>query len=239
MDLSLIISIAGNIILFLLLLFFVVFYFTTFCVKPNICPNSSSNNQTQQTQQICTDSSCSYVIKTLDGRYLSSSFSGNNLSVVASDKYNGETVQFIGSQNGYQIKMNVPSDPEGSYFFSLTPETIKRGILSLTKNQNDRGTVFNLIPYIFSFDANSTGSNLYQIGTPVSNTLLGEGTSTCVLNTQSKGIARTERVNQCSSVQCASKSVPIIDGFNFYVNAPNGLNSKSLFLILPAQSLPK
>lgn len=236
MDLSLIISIAGNIILFLLLLFFVVFYFTTFCIKPNICPNSSSNNQTQQTQQICTDSSCSYVIKTLDGRYLSSSFSDNNLSVVASDKYSGETVQFIGSQNGYQIRMNVPSDPEGSYFFSLIPETLKRGILSLTKNQNDRGTVFNLIPYIFSFDANSTGSNLYQIGTPVSNTLLGEGTSTCVSNkiisAQSKGSAI-----QCGSVQCGS--VPIIDGFNFYVNAPNGLNSKSLFLILPAQSLPK
>jgi hypothetical protein len=224
MDLSLLISIAGNIILFLLLVFFVVFYFTTFCVKPNICP--SGQPQPQQPQQICTDPSCNYVIKTLDGKYLSSYFSGSKLSVVASDKYSGETVQFISSQNGlYQIKMNIPSDPMGIYLFNVIPETITRGTLSLTKNQNDRGTIFNLIPYVFSFQNNSTGSNLYQIGTPISNTLLGEGTSTC--NTNNTLVTPTK------------KGVPIIDGFNFYVNAPNGLSSKSLFLILPSRSLPK
>lgn len=215
MDLSLIISVIGNILLFLLLLLFVVLYFTTYASTPNSCQNITPTPP-PAIPTICTDSSCNYIIKTVDGLYLTSCFSCNqngNLSVVASEKYNGDTVQFIGAANGsFQIQMNVAMDPSGVYFFNLVPETITKGVLKLTRNQNDRGTVFNLIPYLFSYSNNTSGNNLYQIGTPISNTLLGEDDTTCNVK----------------------EGIPITDGFNFYVNTPNGLNSRSLFLIIPS-----
>ena len=224
MDLSLIISIVGNILLFLLLVLFVILYFTTYANTPYTCPVNPSP-QNPIVPSICTDASCNYIIKTLDGKFLTSCFScsssstAGQLSVVASDKFNGDTVKFINVSNtgNFQIQMNIANDPSNTYYFNLTPETITKGVLKLTTNPNERGTVFNLIPYLFSYSSNANGSNIYQIGTPLSNTLLGEaGESNCKNTNEGKG------------------TVPIVDGFNFYVNTPNGLNSKSLFLIIPS-----
>jgi hypothetical protein len=212
MNVSLIISVVGNIFLFLLLLLFLVLYFTTYpkgsqntpCPAPTPAPPTT----------ICTDASCNYIIKTIDGKYLNSCLNCNynaDYSVVASNQYSGDTVQFIGSGNSFQVKMNIATDPSGVYFFKMIPQSLTQSVLKLTQNPNDKGTMFNLVPYVFSF-SNNMGSNLYQIGNPLSNTLLGVDQPSCL----------------------TKEGLPIIDGYNFYINAPNGLNQNSLFLILPS-----
>ena len=209
MDLSLIFSLMGNIFLFLLLILFVILYFTTFG-KSTSCPFVPTPTPPVVPSVCINDSSCNYIIKTIDGKYVVSSRDANNLNVVASDTYNGDTVTFTGSGSNIQIEMQVASDLSNSYYFNLVPQTIKKSIVRLTTNQTDNGTTFNLIPYMFSFN-NPYGTNLYQIGTPVSNSLLGVDTN-----------------------PCGSRDIPITDGFNFFINAPNGLNSKSMFVFIPA-----
>lgn len=217
MDWPLIISVIANVLLFLLLILFLVLYFTSYSTCPGkscpVNPINPSNNQT-----LCTDPSCNfYTIKTIDGKYLISCFNCNyglDSSVVASDSYNGDTITLIPVQNGYQMKMNVATNLSTNYFLTMAPENITKSVLKLTTNQNEKGTIFNIIPYTFNFQNNSNGSNIYQIGTPVSGTLLGESNETCL----------------------TPQGVPIVDGFNFFVNAPNGQSSKSLFLFLPAMN---
>jgi hypothetical protein len=132
--------------------------------------------------------------------------------VVAADNQNGDTVLFQPRGSGYQIVMIPSSSPNVIMYFTMVPQSLTQSVLKLTTNPN-AATVFSLIPYVFSFEGNNSGSNLYQIGTTSTNTLLGE-----------------------ASPSCATKDgLPIVDGFNFYVNAPNGMSSKSLFFILPYQ----
>lgn len=211
MDLSLIFSVIGNILLFLLLILFVILYFTTFAKNSTCCPSTPTPAASPVVPSIClNDPSCNYIIKTIDGKYVVSSRDANNINVVTSDTYNGDTVRFVGSGSNIQIVMSVASDLTNVYFFNLVPQLINKSIVRLTTNQQDKGTIYNLIPYMFSFN-NPSGTNLYQIGTPISNSLLG-----------------------VDSNLCGTREIPITDGFNFFINAPNGLNSKSMFLFIPA-----
>lgn len=214
MNISLIISVIGNILLFLLLLLFILLYFT---YQPKVCPTQCKNNQPSNQTTATLDTSIKYTLKTVSGQYIQTTMMNNQPSnIIASDTWNGDTIQFIPTgSNQYNISINVAamdvSDSNTGLFLTMTPLNLSTNVMKITTNQNQKGTTFDLVPYLYSF-TNSNGSNIYQIGSQLSGTLLGLQNPSCL---------NKEGLN-------------IVDGFNFYVNAPRGMSDRSLFLLLPA-----
>ena len=215
MNISLIVSVIGNILLFLLLLLFILLYFT---YQSKTCP-AQCNNTVNPSQNGMPNTSLKYTLKTLSGQYVQSNLiDTNNLSIVASDHWNGDTIQFIPTgTNQYNIAMQIASvdvSNASTIYLTMSPLNLSTNILKATQIQNDKGAVFDIVPYLNTF-GNAYGSNIYQIGSQLSGTLLGLQNPSC-LN---------------------KNGLNVIDGFNFYVNMPRGMSDRSLFLLLPASCL--
>lgn len=156
-----------------------------------------------------------YILKTLSGKYVQSCsgclptpVSCADLGMIASENWNGDTIELINYGNMYQMKLNS-KQTKGNYYLTMTRTESEFFNLCLTTNSNQRSTMFEIFPYISS---NNNGSNLYQIGTPTTGTLLGEDEPSCLVK----------------------NGVAIQSGYNMSVNAPRGMDERSFFLLLPA-----
>ena len=213
---SLITSVTINFILALLLIILILFYVTntktTTIVQSQsqVCPyidNTSRNNPPFQTQR-------PYVLKTLSGLYVQSCFeclptpvSCFHQGIVASEEWNGDTIELVSSGNMYLMKLNSKNNPTGTYYLNMV-RVNENYILCMTQNSSQPTAMFQIISYI---NTTQGSSNLYQIGTPISGKLIGESQPSCLV----------------------SQGVSIEDGYNMSVNAPNGMDEKSFFLLLP------
>ena len=159
----------------------------------------------------------SYSIKTLSGRYVQSCFqclatpvSCFEQGIVASETWNSDTYQFIpiSGTNYYHIKVNVQRDLSGTYFLVMVPSGTKN-TLCLTQTPNQKGAIFDLLVY-----GNNTAGNLYQIASVYYGSLLGESLPSCLV----------------------PQGLVIQDGYNISPNAPNGMNERSFFLLLPSNN---
>jgi hypothetical protein len=221
MNIPLIFSLIGNILLFLLFLFIVILFVTysgSSISTPNICPVPPSYPPPS------IDTTISYSLKTLSGKYVQSCFqclpspvSCFQQGIIAAEQWNGDTINLIPLGNQfYNIQINVQNDPSGVYFLTLVPSG-GRNIVCLTQNSNQRGATFELVSYTNTNQqiTNATlnlpiATSIYQIGT-ITNTFLGEGSPSCL----------------------TAQGVPIEDGYNITPNAPRGMNENSFFLLLP------
>lgn len=209
-------SILINFLLFILLSIFLIVLVTntdTSVQQPQnpVCPvvNPAQTLPPFQTQR-------PYVFKTLSGRFVQSCFgclptpvSCANQGMIASDDWNGDTVELVNAGNMFQIKLNSKLNPKGVYYLNMV-RTNESNILCLTQNPNQQGAMFEIISYVTT---SQMGSNLYQIGTPVSASLIGEADPSCLVQ----------------------NGLIIQDGYNMSVNAPRGMDDRSFFLLLPAK----
>jgi hypothetical protein len=129
--------------------------------------------------------------------------------MIASDNWNGDTVELVNVGNMYQMKLNSKNNPKGTYYLNMV-RSVESFILCLTQNTNQQGTMFEIIPYVTT---NKGASNLYQFGTPTTGTLIGEAEPSCLVQ----------------------NGLIIQDGYNMSVNAPRGMDERSFFLLLPAK----
>lgn len=220
MNTPFIISLITNIILFLLILSMLIYIFSyakSCTTGENVGPKPVApvSPVAPTPNNILTN--FSYAIKTVSGRYVQSCFqclatpvSCFEQGIVASQTWNSDTYQFIPIQatNYYNIKVNVQVDLSGTYFLVMVPSGNKN-TLCLTQNPNQKGAVFELLVY-----ANNTVGNIYQIGSVQYGSLLGESLPSCLV----------------------TQGLVIHDGFNTSPNAPNGMNERSFFLILPSNN---
>jgi hypothetical protein len=215
MNVTLITSLSINILLFILLMILLLVWITD--VKP-VSPSSQN--------QICPinypdpipppfETNRKYILKTLSGHYVQSCFgclptpvSCANQGMIASEDWNGDTIELIDNQGMYNIKLNSKLTPTQTFYLTMV-KVNGSNCLCLTQNQNQLNTMFQIISYISTY---SGGSNLYQIGTPVSGTLIGESDPSCLVQ----------------------QGLSLEDGYNISVNAPRGMEQKSFFLMLPA-----
>jgi hypothetical protein len=218
MGVSLIISVLVNIILGLILLVLIILLITNYnkpiILEPNTSCGSPICPAPIQTPSIST--SAVYTIRTLNGLYLRGCFGCLDAPVaciergiVASPQYNEDKFKFIQNGNYYQIQYVAWEKP--SILPKLYLNMVRKRdeyILCLTENPNQTSAQFEIIPYFSS----KNGVNLYQIGSVVTGSLLGEGDVSCLIK----------------------EGVPITDGFNISLNAPRGMDERSLFFIIPA-----
>jgi hypothetical protein len=207
-------SLTVNIILFILFLILLILYLSYNPIVvaspgiPNICPAppASKNNLPQP--------NVAYTMKTLTGNYVQSCFgclaspvSCFQKGMVASQDWNGDKVELI-PQGGDSYQMIVRrSDISGNqkplYFIMVSSGPTY--LLCLTEIPNQRGTTFEIIPYI-----NNKGENVYQIGILETNSLLGESDRSCLV----------------------SQGISLESGFNITPNAPRGMDARSFFMFL-------
>lgn len=211
----LITSILLNLLLSILLIIFLLVFVTNPTpprTQPQIpvCPvvNPPQTLPPFQTQR-------RYVLKTLSGRFVQGCFgclptpvSCANQGMIASEDWNGDTIELISVGNMYQMKLNSKINPKGIYYLHMV-RSVDSFILCLTQNPNQQGAMFEIIPYVTT---NRSGSNLYQFGTPITGTLIGEADPSCLVQ----------------------NGLIIRDGYNMSVNAPRGMDERSFFLLLPA-----
>jgi hypothetical protein len=216
MNAGLITSVLFNFLLIVLLIIILLVFVT----NPNppqrqgqvpICPANfpSQTLPPFQTQR-------PYILKTLSGKYVQSCsgclptpVSCANKGMIASENWNGDTVELINYGNMYQMKLNSKQPQGNTYYLTMTRTENNSFHLCLTPNSNQQSTMFEIFPYISS---NNNGSNLYQIGTPTTGSLLGEAEPSCLVQ----------------------NGVAIQSGYNMSVNAPRGMDDRSFFLLLPA-----
>jgi hypothetical protein len=129
--------------------------------------------------------------------------------MIASDSWNGDTVELVNFGNMYQMKLKSKTNTKENYYLTMTRTDNNSFHLCITTNANQQGAMFEIFPYVTS---NREASNLYQIGTPTNGTLLGEADPSCLVQ---NGLA-------------------IQSGYNMSVNAPRGMDDRSFFLLLPA-----
>jgi hypothetical protein len=99
-------------------------------------------------------------------------------------------------------------NPTGEYYLNMV-RVNESYTVCLTQNRSQATSIFQIISYSSS---TPNGTNVFQIGTPISGTLIGEGDPSCLIK----------------------EGLPMIDGYNISVNAPKGMDEKSFFLLLPA-----
>ncbi len=219
MNVSLISSIVVNILLLILLLLMMVLYFMkgnggenviinqqpTINPPPPVCPVQPEFN----TGPV-------YVIKTLNGLFLQGCFGCLDSPVaciergiIAAPEFNEDKFKFISLGNNLYNILFVKW--EGSSVLpKLYLNMVKRReeyILCLTENPNQTSAQFQVISY-----SSPNGNTLYQIGSVISGSLLGEGRASCLIK----------------------EGIPIVDGYNLSTNAPMGMDERSLFMIIPA-----
>jgi len=212
-------SLSINIFLFMLFLLMTLLYITkTGPVIQNnqsqVCPIVDGTPRTSPPFMINT----SYLLKTLSGLYIQTCFgclptpvACFNQGIVASKEWNGDTIELIPKDNMYHIKINSKFNPTGKYYLNMV-RVNESYVLCLTQNENQPTAMFQILTYISS---NRQGTNLFQIGTPITGSLIGEGNVSCLVK----------------------EGIPIVDGYNISVNAPKGMDEKSFFLMLPAASI--
>lgn len=216
-------SLSANIILFIILL--IIFILLIITLSSNRCPK-----QPIQPKPICPYIDTTprgqlpflpqkpYVLKTLSGLFVQSCFeclptpvSCFNQGIIATKEWNGDSVSLIPIQNNnkmYNIKLNSKSNPTQTYYLHMVRLQNESYILCLTQNPNQPSAIFEIITYMSSIQG---GSHIYQIGSAISGTLIGESNPTCLIK----------------------EGVPIEDGYNLSVNAPKGMDERSFFLMLP------
>jgi hypothetical protein len=128
--------------------------------------------------------------------------------MIASDEWNGDTIELVSVGNMYQMKLNSKLNPKGTYYLNMVRSN-ESFILCLTQNPNQQSAMFEVISYV---NSSKSGSNLYQIGTPTTASLIGEADPSCLVQ----------------------NGLMIKDGYNMSVNAPRGMNDRSFFLLLPS-----
>jgi hypothetical protein len=213
-------SILLNIILVILVLILFILYI-----------NKNSSNKDNLVIQPCNAPVCPapeirpkistegvYTIRTLNGLYLKGCFGCLDAPVaciekgiVASPVYVEDKFKFIPAQNNFYQIQYIKWE-QGSILPKLYLNMVRKKEqyqLCLTENPNQTSALFEVLPY---FSENQNGVNLYQIGSVVSGSLIGEGEFSCLIK----------------------EGIPIVDGYNLSPNAPNGLDDRSLFFILPA-----
>jgi hypothetical protein len=127
---------------------------------------------------------------------------------VASKEWNGDTIELITQGAMYHIKLHSKMNPTGEYYLNMV-RVNESYTVCLTQNRSQATSIFQIISYSSS---TPNGTNVFQIGTPISGTLIGEGDPSCLIK----------------------EGLPMIDGYNISVNAPKGMDEKSFFLLLPA-----
>jgi hypothetical protein len=222
MELSLIISIIVNIILGLLLLVVLTLLITrnnTIIIPPTpsncggpVCPIP----QPEYKIQISTDAV--YTIRTLNGLFLKGCFGCLDSPVaciergiVGAPDYVEDKFKFIKTGNNTFQILYVPWKG-GSVLPKLYLIMVRKKDqyqLCLTENPNQTAAQFEILPY---YTESKNSVNLYQIGSVISGSLIGEGEPSCLVK----------------------EGIPIIDGYNLSPNAPKGMDERSLFLIIPA-----
>lgn len=214
---SLISSLSVNIVLFILFLLMTILYITKSCPLVSVpqIPVCPIINQPSQVLPFVPQRS--YILKTLSGLYVQSCFgclptpiACFNQGIVATNEWNGDTIELIPTGSMYHIKLNSKFNPTGNYYLNMV-RVNETYTLCLTQNQNQPTAMFQILTYTSSIP---NGSHLYQIGTPVSGSLIGEGDVTCLVK----------------------EGIPIKDGYNISVNAPKGMDEKSFFLMLPSNN---
>ena len=214
MIVGLVSSITINFILLILLLILLILYLGT---TPQIVNSTGTANVCPLPPTINTglpQSGVSYVLKTIQGNYVQSCFgclaspvACFQQGVVASPDWNGDKVEFQSTGgNNYQILIqskDASGNQKNLYFIMV--QSGPTYLLCLTRNPGQRGTTFELIPYL-----NSKGENVYQIGIMETNSLLGESEPSCLV----------------------SQGLSLESGFNITPNAPRGMDPRSFFLIL-------
>ena len=217
MNLSLTISLIANFILFILLMLIVIYGITSSSSQKIITNSNNSvcpiNNEPRtplpyQVQK-------PYALKTLSGRYVQSCFdclaspiSCFQQGMIAAEEWNGDTVELMSASSGlFNLKLNSIKNPTGNYYLNMVRSNDKY-ILCITQDSQQISAMFEIIPYL-----NDHTSNLYQIATPVSNSLLGESEPSCLVK----------------------EGLTIEDGFNITPNARHGMNERSFFLMLSAK----
>jgi hypothetical protein len=219
-----IISVTVNVILGILLLIVFIYYAgkdDTIIISPNkpSCGNESSvvcplnpNNKIQ----LSTDAV--YSIRTLNGLFLQGCFGCLDSPVaciergiIGAPRYNEDKFKFIKTgENRYIIqfiKWDKPSIHPDLYLIMVRKNEGYQ--LCLTDKPQQTATQFEIIPY---YTESPNGVNLYQMGSVISGSLLGEGEPSCLIK----------------------EGIPIVDGYNLSPNAPKGMDDRSLFLIIPA-----
>jgi hypothetical protein len=211
---GLISSVSLNVILIILLLLLLILYLSYNPISsvlnptPNVCPfPPSSNNSLPQP-------GVAYTLKTITGHYVQSCFgclaspiSCFQQGMVASPEWNGDKVEFISvGGESYQIQLKRPdsSGNEKNLYFIMVP-TGPTYLLCLTDRLNQKGTTFEIIPYV-----NNKGENVYQIGIYETNSLLGESEPSCLV----------------------TQGLSLESGFNITPNAPRGMSPRSFFMFL-------
>jgi hypothetical protein len=219
-----IISVIVNVILGLLLLIVFIYYLgkdDTIIIssKPScgggeiptsVCPVISPKIQ------LSTDAV--YSIRTLNGLFLQGCFGCLDSPVACIEKgiigahrYNEDKFKFIKTgENRYIIqfvKWETPNILPDLYLIMVRKNEGYQ--LCLTDKPQQTATQFEIIPY---YTDSSNGVNLYQIGSVISGSLIGEGDPSCLIK----------------------EGIPIVDGYNLSPNAPKGMDERSIFLIIPA-----
>lgn len=223
MELGLIISILANIFMGFLLLLIILLIITRnnkpIIIQPRnqncggpVCPIPPPDNNIQISTEAV------YTIRTLNGLFLKGCFGCLDSPVaciekgiVAAPDYVEDKFKFIKTGNNtYQI-LYIPWEG-GSVLPKLYLIMVRKKEqyqLCLTENPNQTAAQFEIVPY---YTQSRNGVNLYQIGSVISGSLIGEGEPSCLVK----------------------EGIPIVDGYNLSPNAPKGMDERSLFLIIPA-----